>query len=150
MTTDYPKVEAIATGTFTFNVVLNYTGDTQRVFDLNATGPAGWDIGITPQYDTQRISSISMDASTYTPTTKTVKLTVTPQNYPLPDPGEYTITLQAVSGNVCGRIDLIARITAKYVLNVVPYSQVYNTTAKAGQDNTFSIRNHQFRHSRHR
>jgi uncharacterized membrane protein len=139
MTTDYPKVEAIATGTFTFNIVLNYTGDAQRVFDLKTTGPASWDISITPQYDTQRISSISMDASSYAPTSKTVKMTVTPQSYPFPDPGDYPITLQAVSGDLSGRIDLTARITAKYMLNVVPYSQVYNTTAQAGRDNTYSL-----------
>jgi uncharacterized membrane protein len=139
MTTDYPKLEAIATGTFTFAVALSYTGDTARVFDLNTTGPAGWDISITPQYDTQRISSISMDASAYAPTTKTLKLTITPQMYPLPDPGDYTITLHATSGDVSGRIDLIARITAKYALNVLPYSQVYNTKAQAGRDNTYSL-----------
>lgn len=139
MTTDYPKVEAIATGTFTFDIVINYNGSTQRVFDLNTTGPAGWDIAITPQYDTQRISSISMEASSYAATSKTVKLTATPQTYPLPDPGDYPITLKAVSGDVSGRIDLTARITAKYVLSVTPYSQLYNTNAQAGRDNTYSL-----------
>lgn len=139
MSTEYPKLEAIATGTFTFNVVLSYTGDTPRVFDINTTVPAGWDISVTPQYDTQRISSMSMDASIYAPTTKTLKLTITPQMYPLPDPGDYTITLKATSGDVSGQIDLIARITAKYALNVLPYSQVYNTNAQAGRDNTYSL-----------
>jgi uncharacterized membrane protein len=139
LTCEFPAAEAIATGTFTFNVVLSYTGDTSRVFDLNATGPSGWDVAVTGQYDTQRISSITIDGSSYSATSKTVKMTVKPQSYPLPDPGDYTITLQAVSGDVVGKIDLTARITAKYVLTVAPYTQLYNTTASAGRDNTYSI-----------
>jgi uncharacterized membrane protein len=139
MTTDYPTVEAIATGTFTFNVVISYSGAEDRVFDLNTSGPSGWDISVTPQYDTQRISSISITGSPYAPTTKNVKLTVTPQAYPLPDPGDYTIKLEAASGSLSGSIDLTARITAKYLLTAAPYNQLYNTTASAGRDNTYSI-----------
>ena len=139
MTTEFPAIEAIATGTFAFNVVMNYIGATNRVFNLNATAPAGWDVYVTPQYDTQRISSISVEASTFAATSKTVKLTATPQTYPLPDPGDYQVTLEASSGEVVGKIDLTARITAKYVLNAVPYSQLYNTTASAGRDNIYSL-----------
>jgi uncharacterized membrane protein len=139
MTSEFPTAEAIATGTFTYSVVLNYTGDTSRVFDVNTTAPSGWDVAITAQYDTQRISSVTMDASSYSATTKTIKVVITPQSYPLPDPGDYTIALQASSGDVVGKIDLTARITAKYVLKVVPYSQLYNTKAAAGRDNTYSI-----------
>jgi uncharacterized membrane protein len=138
MSTDFPAIEAIATGTFTFNVVLSYDGASDRVFELNATGPAGWDVAVTPQYDSQRISSISIESG-FTATTKNVKLTATPQTYPLPDPGNYKVTLEAVSGNVFGSIDLTARITAKYLLTAQPYSQLYNTTASAGRDNTYSL-----------
>jgi uncharacterized membrane protein len=139
MTTEFPDVEAIATGTFTYNIVLNYSGNAARVFNLNTTAPAGWDIAITAQYDTQRISSVSMDAALFSPTTKTIKLVASPQTYPLPDPGNYQITLKGVSGDVVGSIDLTARITAKYVLNATPYSQLYNTTVSAGRDNTYSL-----------
>jgi uncharacterized membrane protein len=138
MSTEFPKIDAIATGTWAFNVVLSYRGQKDRVFDLNALAPAGWDAYITPQYDSQRISSISIESS-YTSMTKNVKVTATPPSWPLPDPGEYIITLKAASGNVSGKIDLIAKITARYALNAVPTSQLYNTKAKAGQENTYSI-----------
>jgi uncharacterized membrane protein len=138
MSTDFPAIEAIATGTFNFNVALSYDGRTDRVFDLNATAPAGWDVYVTPQYDSQRISSMLIESS-FTAATKTVKLTATPQTYPLPDPGNYKLTLQAVAGEVFGSIDLTARITAKYLLTALPYSQLYNTTASAGRDNTYSL-----------
>jgi uncharacterized repeat protein (TIGR01451 family) len=141
LSTEFPAVEAIATGTFAFTVKLDYSGDTDRVFDLNVAAPARWDAYVTPQYDSQRISSISMDASSsYSPTSKTVKLTATPQVFPLPDPGDYQITLEVTSGEVVGSLDLTARITAKYVLDAVPsIQQRYNTTAAAGQDNVYSI-----------
>lgn len=140
LATNYPTIEAIATGSFAFDVTLNYAGTIDRTFDLNATVPNGWDVYITPQYDTsKRISSILLKKSDFSPTTDTVKLTASPPPWPLANPGEYRITLEAVSGNVSGNVDLIAKITARYNLTAAPTNQLYNTTAKAGQDNTFSI-----------
>jgi uncharacterized membrane protein len=139
MSTQYPKIDAIATGTFQFSVVLNYKGTKDRIFDLNTTVPQGWDVYITPQYETsKRISSISLRSS-YSGMSETVQLTVSPRSWPLPDPGEYKIKLQAVSDDVEGSIDLVAKVTAKYLLMAEPSNKYYNTTAKAGQDNTFSI-----------
>ena len=138
LATDFPKLEAIATGTFTFAVSLRYNGSKDRVFDLNVTAPTGWDVFVTPQYDSQRISSISLIKS-FTGTTQTVKLTVNPIGYPIPEPGDYNITFKASSGEVVGKIELVAKITAKYVLNAAPANQLYNTTARSGQDNTFSL-----------
>ncbi len=139
MSTEFPALEAIATGEFTFTVQIQYQGQTDRIFDLNASAPAGWDIYVTPQYDSQRISSISIDASSFSPTTKTVKVIASPQAFALPEPGDYELVLEAASGEVVGSIDLTARITAKYVLNAVPYNQLYNTKASAGRDNAYSL-----------
>jgi uncharacterized membrane protein len=139
MSTQYPKIDAIATGTFQFSVELNYKGTKDRIFDLNATVPQGWDVFITPQYDaSKRISSISLKSS-YSGTSETLQITTTPPSWSLPDPGEYKIKLQAVSDSVEGSIDLIAKVTAKYELKTAPTSQRYDTKAKAGQDNTYSI-----------
>jgi uncharacterized membrane protein len=139
LTTEYPKLDAIATGSFNFTVELNYTGQTDRVFDLNVTVPTGWDATITPQYDTKLISSVTMGKSTVTPTTKGIEINATLPSWPLADPGEYPITLKASSGNISGQIELTARITAKYALDATPSNQTYNTDAKAGKDSTFSV-----------
>jgi uncharacterized repeat protein (TIGR01451 family) len=140
LSTQFPKIDAIATGTFQFNVELNYKSSKDRIFDLNVAAPQGWDAFITPQYDSsKRISSMSLKGS-YSGTSETLQVTVTPQSFPLPDPGEYKIKLQVVSDEVAGSIDLIAKITAKYLLSASPANQYYNTTAKAGQDNTFSVK----------
>jgi uncharacterized membrane protein len=139
MSTQYPKIDAIATGTFQFSVDINYKGSKDRIFDLNATVPQGWDVFITPQYDaSKRISSISLKSS-YSGMSENLLITTTPPSWSLPDPGEYKIKLQAVSDSVEGSIDLIAKVTAKYELKTAPTSQRYDTKAKAGQDNTYSI-----------
>ena len=139
LSTDYPTLSAIATGSFSFNVNMNYLGGIQRVFDLKTTVPSGWNATIQPQYETGKtISSISIDSS-YSGTTKSVTVAVTAPTYPTPDPGDYKILFQAISGNVTGSIELVARITAKYELQTVPTNQLYNTTALAGRDNIFSI-----------
>jgi uncharacterized repeat protein (TIGR01451 family) len=138
MSTEFPKIEAIATGSFQFTVEMQYKGKEDRVFDFYVTAPAGWEAYVTPQYDSTRISSISIDAS-YTTTTKSVKISTSPPSWPPVEPGEYTVNFRAVSGEVVGEIDLTAKITASYSLDAVPANQVYNTKVTAGRDNIYSI-----------
>jgi uncharacterized repeat protein (TIGR01451 family) len=139
LTTEFPKIEAIATGSFQFNIDMSYRGNQERVFDLKATAPSGWDVYIEPQYESgKRISSVTM-AQSYSGISKTVKLTATAPSYPVPDPGDYKILLKVTSANVTGSIELTAKITAKYTLQAVPLNQLYNVSATAGKDNIFSI-----------
>lgn len=139
LSTEFPRLEAIATGSFEFYVKLLYTGQIDRVFDLDVTMPAGWGATVTPQFDSKLISSITIEKSAFSPTVKTVKVAATTPSWPLAEPGEYTVTLKVASGDVRGQIDLTAKITARYALDAAPSNQLYNTRAKAGQDNTYSI-----------
>jgi uncharacterized membrane protein len=139
ITTEYPTLDIVATGTLQFNLSLNYMGTIQRAFDLKASAPSGWDVYIQPQYEAgKRISSITIDSS-YSGTTKQITLVATTPTSPAPDAGDYKILVQATSGNVTGAIQLVARINAKYGLYVVPVNQLYNTNAQAGKNNIFSI-----------
>ncbi len=138
MTTEFPKLDAIATGSFEFLVKMDYKGQIDRVFDLNAMVPSGWDVFITPQYDSQRISSISME-STFIGTTKSVKVSARGPTFPIAEPGEYTVVFEASSDEVVGEMELIAKVTARYSLAALPANERYNTNANAGQDNVFSI-----------
>jgi uncharacterized membrane protein len=60
--------------------------------------------------------------------------------WPLPEPGAYTITLEVVSGNISDTIQFTAIITAKYRLQAISTTERWNTKAKAGKDNIFSIK----------
>ena len=139
ISTEFPKLEAVATGSFEFNVKLEYLGKGDRTFDLNTTIPSGWDAYINPQYESKRIPSIVIPAAEYVANSKNIKINVTPPTWPLAEPGDYTITIEAVSGEVVGTFDLTAIITAKYVLSAAPVNEVYNTKAKAGRDNIYSL-----------
>ncbi len=138
--TEFPKLEAVATGSFQFNVTMNYKGKEERVFDLKASAPSGWDVYIQPQYESgKRISSITIAGSSFSSTSKSITAVISSPTYPPPDPGEYKILVEAVSGDISGSIELVAKIKARYGLSAVPLHDRYNTSAVSGKDNIYSI-----------
>jgi len=140
LSTPYPTLEATSDSSFDFTVQLSYVGQTDRVFDLNATVPPGWKATINPQYDTSKIiSSITVAKSGVIPATASVEITATPPSNPLADPGDYTVTFKTTSGNLTAQINLTAKITAKYSLYASPSNSLYSTDVSAGRDNAYSI-----------
>jgi len=137
----YPAVEGIAGASFSFEVEFNYKGEMggdARSFELALTTPERWDAYITPQYQKEnKIREITLQPG-FAAGTKLL-VTVTSPFWPLPEPGEYNITLEAISDEIQGATELTAVITAKYIMSVTPSGELYNTTAKAGKDNYFSI-----------
>lgn len=139
LSTQYPKIDGLASDSFQFSVEMNYKGATNRVFDLKANAPQNWVVTITPQFDTsKKISSISMDSS-IAGTTQNLQITTSYANWPLPDPGEYTINLIASSEGVVANIDLIAKVTAKYSLSADTANKLYNIKVKSNHDNLLSV-----------
>jgi len=135
----YPTVESIAGGNFEFETELLYTGVDDRVFDLRTTAPKGWEVNMTPPYEKEKnISSIRLKPSLGAGSK--IRVVATAPFWPLPEPGEYKITLEAISDEVRGSTELTAVITAKYILGTVPSNERYDTTATAGEDNVFSIK----------
>jgi uncharacterized membrane protein len=138
ITPAYPTVESIAGGDFEFLLELVYIGMESRAFDLRVTAPKGWEVYMTPQYEKDRkISSISMKSGYGT--TEKIRVVATAPFWPLPEPGDYKITIEAVSETISGSTEITAKITAVYILKTEPTAQLYNTKAKAGRDNIFSI-----------
>jgi len=137
----YPAVEGIAGASFAFEVEFNYKGEMggdARSFELLLTTPARWDAYITPQYQKEnKIREITLQPG-FAAGTKLL-VTATSPLWPLPEPGEYKLLLEAVSGEIQGATELTAVITAKYIMMVTPSGELYNTTVKAGRDNYFSI-----------
>ena len=132
----YPKLEDTAPGaSFEFEVELKYSGDEACVFDLEATGPVGWVVYITPSYPKdKRISAIRLE-----PYPEKIRVVAIPPPWPIPDPGEYKITLEVSSAEIKGNIELKAVVAATYFLALVPTEELYSTSATAGKDNYFSI-----------
>jgi len=139
----HPRVEAIAGADFVFELEFQFAGadllSEARSFDLVTKAPQDWEVYMTPQFEKEkRVSAISLKGGmTYGDKTRVV---ATAPFWPLPEPGEYKITVEAVSGDLKGAVELIAVITARYNLLLVPAGERYNTNAKAGRDNYFSLK----------
>jgi uncharacterized membrane protein len=134
----YPKVESIAGGTFEYNVEIRYIGMADKVFDIKFTPPKGWEIYMTPRYEKEKkISSVSIKP--LIGSGDEYRVVATAPFWPLPDPGEYTIVMEAISGTLSASTELIAEVTAKYILQTVPANERYDTKAKAGEESIFSI-----------
>jgi len=144
LSTTYLKLEGTARDYFLFKVELMYQGSEVRDFDLEATGPRGWDVHVKELYITpggelgRRIGSMRLETGMKYP--EIVNVMAYPPAWPSPEPGEYTITLEVSSEEISGSIELKAIITAMYSLGLAPVGGLYNTTVTAGKDNYFSIR----------
>jgi len=140
--TKYPAVEIVPGGSCEFEVGLSYVtssgeGDT-REFDLVTITPKDWTTYITDTYQKQtRIEAIRLDPSPLSSTS--LRVVVTSPYWYTPEPGEYPVTLEVISGTLKNSIDLKAVIKATYTLEVIPTTERYNTTATAGKDNYFEI-----------
>ncbi len=140
MKVDFPRMEAIAGGEMEFDLELLYEhrGGEDRRFDLVVTTPEGWTVYMTPQFEREkRISSITLEPSFGIG--KTIRLKAISPFWPLPEPGDYKITLEAISGELKGTLELTAVITAMYNMGIVTETERLNTTVKVGKDNFFSI-----------
>ncbi|MBI4266971.1 MAG: hypothetical protein HY668_01220 [Chloroflexi bacterium] len=134
----YPKLEAIAGGNFEFEVEFKFLGMADRTFDIRTTLPKGWEIAVTPPYEKDKKVTAIWLKPVFGTGTK-LKAIVTPPPWPLPEPGEYKIGIEAVSGNLTASTSLTAVVTSKFVLKTVAPGGRYNALATGGRDNKFSI-----------
>jgi uncharacterized membrane protein len=141
----YPKVSGLVTDTFNFNVELKNFSGVVRHFDLVITGPTQWSINITPASDTsKKISAIRLEPITVvagqTAYGQSITITATPPTKPIiVEPGEYTIKLDVSSGDIKASTELVAVITDKYSLKVVPVYGLYDTKAEAGKGSAYWV-----------
>jgi uncharacterized membrane protein len=141
LTAKYPALSATSGSSYEFEVELSYSGgDTPKVFDIKATVPSGFNYQVNRSYGSgANIASIQLDpAKSYTP--ETLKLTVAPYFWLAPMPGDYKVTLEAISGTVKGSIELKAVVTAKYELKLETSQGLLNTNVTVGKDNYFSYK----------
>jgi uncharacterized membrane protein len=140
LTCQYPVLTSPGgTSFFTYTIELQYKGGKEpRVFDLQVEVPAGFSYSLASTYgEGTEIAAIRLDPQKTYP--DTIKVTVRPSMWIVPDPGEYPITVEAASGEIKGSIELKAIVMAKYEVQIEPVIGRLNTTATAGKDNYFNI-----------
>jgi len=96
---DFPTVESIAGGSFEFQVEFTYIGEDSKVFDIRTTAPTGWEVYMTPRYEKERkITSINLKPTMGAG--EMMRLVATAPFWPLPEPGEYKIKVEAISDTI--------------------------------------------------
>jgi len=139
LTCQYPVLRSYAGTYFAYTIQLQYKGGEEpRVFDLRVEVPPGFNYSIGPSYgDASEIAAIRLDPEKTYP--ESLKLTVRPYVWLTPEPGEYNITVEAVSGELKDSIALKAIVTAKYDLELETITGRLNANATAGEDNYLTI-----------
>ena len=141
ITTKYPELEADSGGSYEFELELSYPNAKEaRIFDLDIITPPNWITTVKPSFGggDSSISAVRMQPNVNFP--EKVKLTVLPLPWDLPDPGEYTITFEATSGDIQKSIDLKAIVTARYNFGLYTETGRLNTEVKSGEENHFTVK----------
>ena len=135
----YPVQRGPADSSFVFSIKLSYIGGEEpQIFDLLATGPPGWTVRITQSItDTAQVSAIRLDPSSTYP--ESLAVTAISPYWLYPEPGDYTITLEAAAEDVKASVDLTARITARYGFLADTDTGRLNIKATAGKESYLSI-----------
>lgn len=140
--TKYPKLETVAGESIEFEMELwligELVGGEPREFDLVTTAPKDWLLFVTPVFPADReIRSVTLKPG-FSVAEKIIIHAITPYWY-VYEPGEYGITLELVSGELRGSIEVKVVVTARYGLILAPATESYSVSATAGRDNYFSI-----------
>jgi len=138
LTCDVPSYSDNSGVTFNYNVALTYSGNDTITANLTTVSPPGWKPTIT--YTGKEVSSIPIGPMNYgTPDSKTLSISLSPNQGTSPDPGEYKLTLKATSGQFNQSIDLTAVVKAKYQFSMTTDTGNLATRATAGKDSHFLI-----------
>jgi uncharacterized membrane protein len=140
LTCGFPMLEGPSTTEFLWEVELARAGAEDLVFDLTLDGPKDWYVyAVEDRYNKDKqISAIRINRFSVQ---ETIAIIAIAPYWTYPDAGDYTITLEAVSGDINASIDLTATIVNNYQL----YSQTElsggrtRIYAKAGEDSIFPI-----------
>jgi uncharacterized membrane protein len=139
LTCDVPSYSDNSGATFTYNVVLHYTGDDTINVNFSTVNPNGWSSLL--QFSSKEISSLPVGPhpSYSEEDSKTIAVTLSPNSGVYPDPGNYLMTLNATAGQYNVKIDLTAVVKAKYSMTLTPSGGKYNINAITGKENNFTF-----------
>jgi uncharacterized membrane protein len=139
LTCQYPVLSSYAGTYFAYSIEIQYTGGEEpRLFNLKVKVPTGFNYSITPGYgEGTEIAAIRLDPKKTYP--DTLRVTIRPYVWLVPEPGEYSIIVEAVSDTLKNSLELKAIVTAKYDLDLKTSTGRLNTNATAGGDNYLKI-----------
>ena len=136
----FPVLSGESGDSFEAEVEVKYTGSERKRFDLAVSLPKDWRAYAESSYPKKQIAAIELGPAEGYPASEKITVTFAPVYWYLPEPGEYVVTLEVSSGELRATIDLTAKVTAKYELEMTTETGRLNTEATAGRDNHFAIK----------
>jgi uncharacterized membrane protein len=129
----YPVLRGQTDSRFEFSLDVTNKGESDRTFNLTATGPEKWEINFKPAYEQKQISSIRVKEGQ----SQTVAVEVTPA--PNAASGEYPVLVRISSGESKAEVKLTVNLTGTYKLDAGTPNGILSLEALAGKPTTFSL-----------
>lgn len=136
----YPILTGESGSSFQTDVEVKYTGEKRQRVDLTITAPKDWQAYATAGYPEKQIAAVELGPATTYVASEAIKINFFPIYGYLPDPGEYLFTVQASSGDMKSSVEVKAKVTARYKLEIATDSGKYNTEVTAGKEGHFGIK----------
>ena len=121
LSVDYPALEGAAGKNIQYTVQIRNDSDKDRIVDLSAQLPFGWQGSFSPEYQSQHITSFKISANG----TERIQFTVTPP-YGVKE-GKYPLTFIAKTGTETETLKLTAVVTGTPELNLGTEAEVTGT-----------------------
>ncbi len=132
MTPDFPGLRDAAGETVTFDVTLRNDTPADLQFELDASGPAGWQVTARPSTEAQA-STLAVDAGT----TQTVRVEAT--SPPRAEAGQYPISVLARAGSTEVTTDLIVEIVGSFSMDLSTTDERLNADVTVGSSSDLGL-----------
>lgn len=132
LTPDFPGLRAPSGETVTFDVTLRNDTPADLQFELDAAGPAGWQVSAQPASEAQA-STLGVDAGS----TATIRVEATSPSQA--EAAQYPITVQARAGDTEVSTELIVEIVGSYSLELTTTEQRLNADVTVGSSSELGL-----------
>ncbi|MBU3932400.1 MAG: hypothetical protein KKF01_08165 [Proteobacteria bacterium] len=129
----YPVLRGQTDSRFEFSLDVTNKGESDRTFNLSATGPERWEINFKPAYEQKQISSIRVKEGQ----SQTVAVEVAPAQNAAS--GEYPVLVRISSGASKAEVKLTVNLTGTFRLDAGTPNGILSLEAFAGKPTTFSL-----------
>jgi len=133
ISTAYPILQGPSDATFEFTLDVENKSDVDRVVNLAAQAPRGWEVNFKPGYESKLISSLQINSNQ----SKTVTVEIKPPRDA--QAGEYPVTVRASSGPAAVDKTLTVALTGIYKLEARTPTGILSTQAVTGKPTSVSL-----------
>ncbi len=133
MVVQYPTLQGKSGSKFGFKADLRNDSEADRTYGLSFKAPDGWEVSFKPSYEDKQISSAQVKSGA----SQSLDIEVTPPARV--QAGEYPVTITASSASDRASADLKVTVTGIFQMAMTTRSDVFNTSATAGQESPFYV-----------